>query len=157
MNQITSQSVRAKMKLPPAMVGPYQRVVMAGQKIMYSPQMLPQIQALLKGPGEIGQKMGQGAIALMGMLIDQSHHTLPPQLIVPAGIELITDFADLLTKAGQKVNDHDIALGMETYVGDVMQKLNITPEKLQQSMGGGAQAAPQAPTAPPATPAAPGA
>lgn len=163
--QITSEAMRAKMKLPPAMQGPYQRVVLAGQKIMYSQQMAPQIQALMKGPGTMGDKIGQAVVALIALLIDQSNHTLPPQLIVPSGVEFCTDFAALLRQAGQQVTDQDVAAGMEAMVSQVMQKLGVTPEKLGALAKGqpvpGAQ--PQQPTpqpqpaAAPAQPAAPAA
>jgi hypothetical protein len=140
--QITSQSVRSKMKLPPPMQGPYARIVMAGQKIMFSQQMTPQITALMKGQGTLGQKIGNGVTALLAILIDQSNHTLPPQLLIPAGVELCTDFADLLRGSGVQVADNDTSEGIETMVAAVMQKLGVTPQKLLAAKSGAAQQPP---------------
>lgn len=156
--QITSEALRAKMKLPPPLAGPYQKVVLAGQKIMFSETMLPQIQALMKGPDPLGKKIGDGATALLAILIDQSHHTLPPQLLIPAGMEFCTDFAELLRHAGMQVADTDVSTGIETMIATVMQKLGVTPDKLaglakgQAPQPGAQPAAPQqpAPQAPPA-------
>lgn len=153
--QLTSQAMRAKMKIPPAMQGPYARVVMAGQKIMFSQQMVPQIQQLMQGQGTLGQKIGNGVTALLAMLIDQSNHTMPPSLLIPAGIELCTDFADLLRGSGMQVQDADTSTGIETMVESVMQRLGVTPQKLATALQNkgtpaAATAAPQPGTPPPA-------
>lgn len=156
--QLTSQAMRAKMKLPPPMQGPYARVVMAGQKIMFSQQMTSQIQALLQGPGTLGQKIGNGVTALLAILIDQSNHTMPPSLLIPAGIELCTDFADLLRGSGMGVADTDTSEGIETMVQSVMTQLKVTPQMLASALqrkGAPGAAAPAAPAVPaPAAPAA---
>jgi hypothetical protein len=148
---ITPDSIRSKMQLQPNMRQAYMRVVMAGKKVMYSPQMQGQVVELLKGPGSMGHKLGQGVVSLMGILLEQSQNTLPPQLIIPAATELVAEAADFLRKAGAKVSDNDIAEGIADMIATVMQRAGISPEQLPELMrqqGGGApQQQQQAPRA----------
>lgn len=147
---ITPDSIRSKMQLQPNMRQAYMRVVMAGKKVMYSPQMQGQVVELLKGPGSMGHKLGQGVVALMGILMEQSQNTLPPQLIIPAATELVAEAADFLRKAGAKVSDNDIAEGIADMIATVMQRAGISPEQLPDLMrqqGGAAQQQQQAPRA----------
>ena len=149
--KLTSASMRGHMKLPPALQGPYAKIVMAGQKIMFSAQMAPQIQALLATQDPIGKKIGDGVAALLGALVDQSHHTLPPQLVIPAGIEFCTDFADLLRQSGMQVSDQDVSVGMETFIATVLGKTGMTPGKLAAVSKGGPGAVAPTANAVPAT------
>ena len=108
------------------------RVVLAGTKIMYSQQMQPQIVKLLQGPGPVSMKLGQGVLALLAMIYDQSNKTMPPQLFVPCGIELVSVAAQFFRKAGIKVQDSDISDGISVLIQEIMQKANIDPSQLPQ-------------------------
>jgi hypothetical protein len=159
---LTPQALRAKMSLPPNLQEPYMRVVLAGTKIMYSQQMQPQIVKLLQGPGPVSMKLGQGVLALLAMIYDQSNKTMPPQLFVPCGIELVSVAAQFFRKAGIKVQDSDISDGISVLIQEIMQKAGIDPSQLpqlaKQAAGslGGQPAQPAAQPAPqPAAPAAP--
>ena len=127
---ITPASMREKMKLPPNMQQPYERVVLAAKKIMYSEQMKPQMMELLKGPGTVGSKIGQGVVALMALLVSHSNNTIPPQLILPAATELVAEAGDFLRKVGMKVTDHDLAEGMAYMVGEILGRAGVTPDKI---------------------------
>ena len=133
-SQITPDSVRASMKLPPNLEAPYERVITAGKKIMYSPVMDDQITQLLKAPGTVGHKLGTGATALVALMIQQSNHTMPGQLIIPAATELLVWFAQYLRSAGLKVSDNDIAEGMSEMVAQIMQAAGLSPDKLQAAL-----------------------
>ena len=118
------------MKLPPKLQPAYERVVMAGKKVMYSPKMHDQMVELLKGPGSIGDKLGKGVVLLMGILISQSNHTMPPAVIIPAATELVAEAADFLRQSGMKVSDQDVAAGMAAMVSEIMQRAKIDPAQL---------------------------
>lgn len=130
---LTPEFIRSKMQLPPQLQQAYERVVMAGKKIMYSEQMQPHMKELLKGKGSIGDKLGDGVVMLMGLLYAQSNHTLPPGVVIPAATELVVEAADFLRKAGMKVTDHDIAEGIAAMIAQVMQRAKISPDQLRQS------------------------
>jgi len=132
---ITPASVRGQMKVPPEMQDVYDRMVAAGKKILYSEAMAPQIQEVLKGPGEMGEKLGQGVVGLMAILVDKANGTLPPQLVIPIGIELVAEAAALLRDAGQKVTKEDIAEGVATLVGEILQRAGVSMDQLPQLLG----------------------
>lgn len=129
---VTPDSVRAKMKLPAGMEVPYEKIVLVAKKIMYSQQLKPQVMQLLKGPGTIGQKLGNGVVALMAIVQSQTNNTLPPQLIIPVATEMVAEAGDFMRKAGAKVTDHDIAEGMAVMVGEILQRAGMGPEQVQQ-------------------------
>ncbi len=85
--------------LPPDLQQPFERVVLAGQKLMYSEQMQPEIQKMLSDPKPIEQKLPEGIRGVMGALSQQAKN-MPPQVIIPAGIELLHDAADFLQQSG---------------------------------------------------------
>lgn len=150
---ITPASVRGQMKIPPELQDTYDRLVAAGKKILYSPQMDGQIQELLKAPGEMGEKLGQGVVALLAILIDKAQGGLPPQLIIPIGIELVAEAGAYLRDAGQKVGKEDIAEGTAVLLGEILQRSGVTLDQLPGLLG--QQGAPEpdgdegpAPTAP---------
>lgn len=86
--------------LPPDMQEPFERVVLAGKKVLYSEQMQPEIQKLMADPKPIEQKLAEGVRGLMGLLSQQSKPAMPPQIIIPAGIELLHEAADFAQQAG---------------------------------------------------------
>lgn len=129
---VTPDSVRAKLNIPADMQDGYQRIVLAAKKVMYSEQMKPQMQELLKGPGTMGEKIGKGVVALMAILYSQSNNTLPPQLIIPAATELVAEAADFLSKAGMKVSDDDVAEGMATMVEEILSRAGVEPDQIPQ-------------------------
>jgi hypothetical protein len=142
---VTPQALRAKMQIPPQLQGQYQSVVAAGRKIMYSPQMGGQIQQLLQGPGTMGDKLGQGVLALIAILLDKTNRGIPPQLIIPAAIELVAEAGDFLSHAGVKVTDQDKAQGVSAVIQQILQKSGVSMDQLpallkQQQQGAPAPA-----------------
>jgi len=144
---ITADMVRSKMAIPPQLRNAYDRVVAAGKKVLYSEQMAPEIQQMLQGPGNMGEKLGRGIAALMALLVSQANSTMPPQVIIPAAIELVADAGDMLKQAGAKVTPQDTAEGMAVLVQTILEHAGVDPSQLpqllaQQSQGaaGGGQA-----------------
>jgi hypothetical protein len=148
---VTADGVRAKMPLKGQQLEEYDRLVLAGKKIMYSEQLKPQMLALLKGPGTDGEKIGKGVVGVVGLLYTHLNGTMPPQMIIPVATELVADVADFLSKAGMQISDDDVAEGMATMIEEILGRAGISPEQipelLQQQQQGGQQAG-----AAPATP-----
>lgn len=143
--QMTPAKARQSMPIPPGQQDAYAKVVAAGKKILYSPQMDGEIANLLNGEGDTGDKLGLGVFALVSLLLSQSNGTLPAELLIPAGCELVTEAADMLDEQGVKVSDKDIAKGATVFVRQVMQKAGIDEAQLQQAFGGQGAPAPEAP------------
>lgn len=143
--QITPQSVRAGVKLPPEKMAMYEKVVAAGRKILYSPQMDEQIQKLLEGPGDLAQKLGEGVVLLLAILLSKSNGSIPGDLLIPAGIELVADAGDMLRKAGQKVTDKDVSRGTAVMIQDLMKRAGVSMDQLSQAAQSQAGAPPVSP------------
>lgn len=133
---VTAQGVRSKMSIPTEMGAAYEAVVTAARKIMYSEQMRPQIEELLRSDMEMGEKLGMGATAVMAMLYTQSNGTIPPQLIIPAAIELVADAGDFVRKVGVKISDDDIAEGMASVVEMILDRAGVSADQIPQLLQG---------------------
>ncbi len=150
---ITPEKVQEGINVPPQLQDAYQRVVLAGMKVLFSKDTNSMVQEELAKPGPMGQKLGQGIAGLMLLLFQQSNKTMPPQLLIPAGSYLLAQAADYAKKTGQPVTNMDVAQGMEVMVDTLFSKFGVDPEKVMNAAGGAQQQQPAAPAA--AQPAAP--
>ena len=148
--RINVAAARQSMSIPPEKQDTYAKIVAAGKKILYSPQMDPEIQQLLEGEGDLGQKLGMGVFGLVSLLLAKSNGTLPADLLVPAGCELVVEAATMLEETGVKITDRDIARGASVFVRQVMQKAGIDENQLAQGVAGGDPARQPAPVQEPA-------
>ncbi len=163
---LTPQAVREQMKLPPDMQEAYDRVVLAGMKIMFSPETSEMAMNVIAGDGPIDERLGEGIATLMGTMVKQSNNTMPPQLVIPAGVELLVAAGDYLKQSGaEPITDDDIGGALAVFSAKVLEAAGAKdPETLkqmlQQAGGGMPQGAPQpgaapAPGGPPQPPVAP--
>lgn len=128
--KITPQFVMDGMHLQPQQKQQLQRIVVAGMKIMFSQQSHGMFLKQLQGPGTIDMKLGQGVAGLMALLVKESKNSLPPTLLIPAGMVLLAHAADFLRKAGQEVTDVDIGNAIKVMVNAVLHAVGIDPEKV---------------------------
>lgn len=146
---LTTEQVKSQIKMPPELTEAYQRVVLAGMKLMFGPGTSQAIASQFEQmEGTTGERIGKGIAGLLATLYRQSNGTMPPQVIVPAGVELVMHAADFVNKAGlAKVGDKDIGEAMSTMVSTVMQMFKLDPARLEQFAdqqgGAGAPAASQ--------------
>jgi len=108
------QQIRASMKLPPEMQDAYQRVVVAGGKFLFDPKTHQvALDSFTKGKGPIGDRLGKGIAGLMVLLFKQSNNSIPPQVIVPAAIDLLAQAAQFLQESGvEEVSAKDVGDAM---------------------------------------------
>lgn len=124
------------------------RVVAAGMKLMYSPQMREEVQKEIQREAPVGQKLAESVTGLVLTLDQQARGGIPMEAIFPAAMELLGEAAEVLTAAGETVTQadyNDAAQRMFVLIG---QKLGATEEQLmgaaEQAVSGG-QPAQQAP------------
>ena len=135
-DEISPEQVRKDMKLPPELQNAYERVVVAGMKMMFSKETNKYMLKQLEGPGSMAEKLGNGIAELMLALFMQSNKTMPPQVIVPAGTELLVQAADFIRKGGiAKVTNRDIGDGIQIMMAKVFRAFGIDPDKLFQKIG----------------------
>ena len=159
--KLTPEALQSKMHLTPQKAQQLDRIVLAGKKVMFSEQSHSMMLDQLKAPGPISQKIGTGVAGLIGLLWQESQHSLDPSLLVPAGVVLCAVVAEFLRGAGQDVSDQEVGIAIETMTHAVLSAGGVDPDKLANAGVRGAQgAAPSAdpaPAVPMAQPAAPGA
>ena len=161
---ITLQSVKAGIKIPPQFQEMYTRLVLAGMKVMFSDHTHHLLEKEMNGPGSTDEKLGRGVAGLMILLFKESNKTLPPQIMIPAGTELLMHAVDYFQKTDRmKISDKDIGSAIQIMLGVLMHAFGAKPnevfakaqalhDKQPQPLIAGAQGAP-APTAPAIAPA----
>ena len=92
-------------KLDPAKQNALERIVLAGMKVMFSPQTHQMMLQELDAQGDIVDKLAQGTAKLMGLLYQQSRNTMPGDLLIPAGGVLMAKACEFLNKSGTAVTE----------------------------------------------------
>lgn len=135
-NDISPESVRSDMKIPPELQNAYERVVVAGMKVMFSKETNKYVLKALESGGSNADKLGTGVAELLLMLFAQSNKTMPPQVMIPAGTELVVQAADFVKQAGlMKVTNQDIGDGIQVMIQLVLKAFGADPQKLFQKIG----------------------
>jgi hypothetical protein len=128
--KLSPDRIASRMHLTPKQKTQMQRIVVAGQKVMFSKQSHHLLLEQLKGPGTIAQKLGQGVGGLLGYLMQESRGSLPQELLIPAGMVLIAIAADFLQKSGENVSEQDIGEAMNVLVRELLNAGGIDPDKV---------------------------
>lgn len=132
---LTPEAIQAKLNLDAKQKPMLQRIVVAGMKVMFDPKTHQLMLDSLNGPGPLGQKLGQGIAGLMGVLVRESQGSMPPDLLIPAGLVLMGHAADFMAKAGMPVTDQDVGQGMEVMIDTVLRANKIDPARVD-AIGG---------------------
>ena len=135
---------------PPQLRPVVDKLVSAGEKIMYAPETRDMMIKQLSGDGEPAENVGGGIAKLIGIIYQQSKHTAPMQALIPAATLLMCEGLQFLEDAGEVPIDlpffEDCTQAMAS---NVLQLFGVTPEKLQGIIGGqGAEAPPPEPAGP---------
>jgi hypothetical protein len=120
-----------QIKAIPEVQEAYERVVIAGLKVMFSKESHKLMLDELQKEGPMGQKLGMGIAGLMLLLIKESNGTIPPEVIIPAGINLLTRAADFIRKSKiDKITNGDIGDAMEVFISTILEKFGVDPAKM---------------------------
>ena len=125
-------AIRAGLHLSGNQGAQLDRIVLAGKRVMFDQRSHKMFLEQLDGPGTTAQKLGQGVAGLMGLLWQESRQSLPPQLLIPAGMVLVAVAAEFLKKGGMDVSDQDIAGGIEALVTALLQAGGVDPDKMAE-------------------------
>jgi hypothetical protein len=139
--ELTAESARAQMQLPEELKEAYVRVVDAGLKVMFDPSMRERTLEFMEGPGDPAEKMGEGIAAVMVLLFKESNETMPPQVIIPAGIELLIHAADVARKSGLAMTQDDVAEAIGVFVEATFRQFGTSLEEAGGMMQGAQPAA----------------
>jgi hypothetical protein len=148
--ETTPEAIQASLHLTPQQQNQLQRIVLAGQKVMFDAKTHKMMLDQIKAPGNIAQKLGQSIAGLMGLLWQESRNSLPPNLMIPSGMVLMAHAAKFMNQAGQTVTPTDFAVATKVMVTAILKAGGVDPDKLAEYGGKGigkeSAAQPAAPT-----------
>lgn len=114
----------------------YQRIVLAGKKVMFSKEMNAQLLAGLQDAEDVVGTTVDGVIGILGLLFKQSRNTMPAAPMVMAGQMLLLEALDFLEQAGMlEVTPDVLAQATQQYLNTMMPKIGLTPERMQNVLG----------------------
>lgn len=133
-----TKPVHEGIAVPPELQEMFERMVLAGMKVMFSRETHEMaLQQIVGQPGPMGERLGKAMAGLMSLLFAESGGSLPPQLLIPVGTELLAQAADFLNEAGETVTSDDLAEAMGTMIETMFQAFGVDPEQLRQAGGAG--------------------
>lgn len=134
-NELTAEAVDKNIKVPAELQEAYERVVVAGMKIMFSKESHRTMLAEIQRPGPMGQRLGKGIAGLMLLMVKESNNTMPPAVIIPAGVKLLMEAVDFLRKTGMAdPTNEEIGQGVEIFVTMILQQFGADPAKLENAL-----------------------
>jgi len=133
-NDLTAEQVSSQIKMPAELQEPYERVVLAGMKLLFSKETNKAVVGVLQNQdGDLAQRLGKSIAGLLAELYRKSNQTMPPQVIIPAGVELLMQAADFIRKSKiEPINNKIIGDAMDTMVTTVLQMFKLDPGKIVQ-------------------------
>lgn len=134
--EMTAESVRGQMQIPQELQAAYDKIIKAGLKVMFDKSTRAETMAFMNDSGGDPEKLATGVMSVVVSLYQQSNQTLPPNLIIPAGVELMVHASDVAKEAGMEISKEMLAEAMSSMVQQTLQKFGATPEQMQKLMGG---------------------
>lgn len=128
-------------QLDPKLKDAYQRVVVAGMKVLYSPQTRQMLITGLRGDGPVAEKVASQIAGVMKTLDMQAGMKIPKQILAPAAITLMMDLFKLLDAAKIKYAPEDVSTASGLLVKLLVQEYTLMQQTTQP--GGPQAAAPQ--------------
>jgi hypothetical protein len=96
-----------KQMVPPKQADAVDRVVAAGMRYIYSPDMKQEVMAAVQSQEPMAQKLGSNVAGLILTLDNQSQGGIPVEAMFPAAVELLGESAEMMVSAGQPVTQED--------------------------------------------------
>lgn len=139
---LSPQAVLAKMHVNPQQKQQLERIIAAGMKVLFDPTTHKLMLDKMNEPGPIEQKIGEGILNLLSTLWQESKQSLPPQLLIPAGLVLVAHVCDFMNKSGSPVTPKQQGDASEIMVNSMLKWGGIDPDKVA-AKASGPQAPPQ--------------
>ena len=130
-DELTPEVIKQNIKLPANLQEAYDRIVLAGKKIIFNKDTNKLVLDAIKGEGSLGVRLGKGISTLMLLLYRESQETMPPSLIVPAGVCLLGEAADFLRKGKiEPINNNVIAEAIQVFIEATIQAFGGDTNKM---------------------------
>jgi hypothetical protein len=128
--------------MPPKMRQAFERIVLAGKKIMYSKETQPVVDKFMNSDAPVAEKLGLGVANIIVMIDNKANGAVPKDILIPAATVLLFDAADFLRKTGETVTVSDIGNAYEMMFFGIFQAYGMEPDQVEQvfdKMGGQSQ------------------
>lgn len=139
--ELNAGAVVQKFAIPPQLQKAYEKIVLAGMKVMFDPKTHEMALKELDREGPIEDRVANGVTGLMLLLWQESNQTMPPQLVVPAATALYMQAADFMKKSGEPMTNEQLSAGLIKTISNLLQKFGVDTQKIQQLFSGGADPA----------------
>ncbi|NBV88392.1 MAG: hypothetical protein EBR88_02605 [Betaproteobacteria bacterium] len=133
-DDLTAEQVSSQIKMPAELQEAYERVVLAGMKLLFSKETNKAVIGVLQAQdGDLAERLGKSIAGLLAELYRTSNQSMPPQVIIPAGVELLMQAADFIRKSKlEPINNKVIGDSMDVMVTTVLQMFKLDPGKIVQ-------------------------
>ena len=122
-------------KVPPKQMPAFKKIILAGEKVLFSDKMHKLVMSQLKSPGNPAVIAGEGAAKLFGILITQTKGTIPMEAGSPASAVLLCEILDMMEQLGKiKVDNNNLAEAVQSMSSGILQLFGVTPEQLSAMM-----------------------
>ena len=122
------QKMRSNM--PPKMRNAFDRVVLAGQRIMYGKETKQVVEQFLSHDMPVANKLGEGVANLVVMIDNKANGAIPKDVLIPAGTVLLFDAADFLKQTGETISAQDIGKAYELMFYGIFEAYGGKPEQV---------------------------
>lgn len=113
-----------------------QKLVLAGQKIMYDPKTHHLMSQALQSDSDPAHAVGMGVTQLMTMMWVQSKGSIPAPALIPAAILLVCEALDFCEQSKLLKPDNDmVGNAVQVVVSYMMQKMGIKPSDMAKVAG----------------------
>jgi len=134
---ITPEAIKENTKMPPNLQNAYDRVVLAGMKIMFSEKTNQLVMKQMQGQVPVSERLGIGIAGLLATLFKESNKTMPPAVIIPAGVYLLAQAADFLKKSRiENIDDKAIGDAMQIFVETTIKMFGGDSDKVYGILNG---------------------
>lgn len=112
--------------MSPELRDAYERVLVAGKKMMYAPETAEAIQGIILDDAvPMKNKLGEGIANLLVMMDNQGNGTIPKDVLIPVGVSLMFEAADYMFECGLEVTPEDLSDGMEMMVYSIYEAYGV--------------------------------
>ena len=128
-------------KVPTELATAYQQVIVAGMKVMYSPNTRHLLIERLSVPGPLYTKVAHGIADLLLVIYKESNRKMSIPAAIMASTELMCQALDMAAKAQSlKLTPDIVAACTHATASACLQKFGIGPAAIQNAIASGRQA-----------------
>ena len=129
--ELDPKQVQDEIKMPPELQTAYERVVIAGMKLMFSKETHKLMLKELERKGPIAERLGKGIAGMMIILFNKSNKSIPPQVIIPAGTNLLMQAVQFMNAAKlEKINNKDVGDALDIFIRTILKTFGVSTDKI---------------------------